>query len=73
VMSHEYERDFSIITLLFSVVPLSGMQLENSEVMLPEFRPDSLLITNPYFVGHSWVGLGPILSYRRVVLMMHFD
>jgi hypothetical protein len=61
MMSHEYERDFGVITLLFFIAPLSNVQLENSGVMLPEFCSDSLLITNPYFVGHSWVGLGPIL------------
>jgi hypothetical protein len=66
MMSHECERDFGVITLLFSVAPLSGMQLESSRVMLPEFRSDSLLVTNPCFVGHSWVGLGPIISYRHV-------
>jgi hypothetical protein len=66
VMSHECERDFSAITLLFYVASLSGVQLENSGVMLLEFRSDLLLITNPCFVGHSWVGLGPILCYRHV-------
>jgi hypothetical protein len=66
VTSHESERDFSVITLLFSVAPLSGVQLENSGVMLPKFHSDSLLITNPCFVGHSLVGLGHILSYRHV-------
>jgi hypothetical protein len=66
VMSHECERDFSVITLLFSVAPLSGVQLKNSGVMLLEFRSDSLLVTNPCFIGHSWVGLGPIISYRHV-------
>jgi hypothetical protein len=66
VMRHECERDFDVITLLFSVAPLSDVQLENGGVMLPEFHLDSLLITNPCFVGHFWVGLGPILSYRRV-------
>jgi hypothetical protein len=66
VMSHKSERDFGVITLLFSVAPLSDVQLENSGVMLSEFRSDSLLITNPYFAGHSWVGLGHIISYRHV-------
>jgi hypothetical protein len=66
VMSHECERDFSVITLLFSVAPLLGVQLKNSGVMLPEFRSDSLFVTNPCFIGHSWVGLGPIISYRHV-------
>jgi hypothetical protein len=66
VTSHECERDFGVITLLFSVAPLSGVQLESSGVMLPEFCLDSLLITNPCFVSHSWVGLGYILSYRHV-------
>jgi hypothetical protein len=56
------------------------VQLENRGVMLPKFHLDSLLDTNPCFVGHSWVGLGPILSYRHVwgcgiykhvVLMIH--
>jgi hypothetical protein len=53
MMSHKCKRDFVVITLLFSVVPLLGVQLENSEVMLSEFRLDSLLITNSCFVGHS--------------------
>jgi hypothetical protein len=66
VMSHEFERDFGVITLLFSVAPLSGVQLENSGVMLPKFRLDSWVLTDPCFVGHSWVGLGPILSYRHI-------
>jgi hypothetical protein len=64
--SHESERDFGIITLLFSVAPLSGVQLENSGVILPKFHPDSWVITNLCFVGHSWMGLGPILSYRHI-------
>jgi hypothetical protein len=66
VMSHVSERDFGVIIMLFSVAQLSGMQLENNRVILPKFRSDSLLIRNPYFVSHSWVGLGPILSYRHV-------
>jgi hypothetical protein len=66
VTSHESKRDFDVITLLFSVAPMSDMQLENSVVMLPKFRSDSLLITNSYFIGHSWVGLRHILSYRHV-------
>jgi hypothetical protein len=66
MMKHESKRDFSAITLLVFVAPLSGMQLENSGVMLPKFHSDSLLITNPCFVGHSWVGLGHILPYRHV-------
>jgi hypothetical protein len=45
---------------------IAGVQLENNGVMLPKFHSDSLLITNLYFVGHSWVGLGPTLSYRHV-------
>jgi hypothetical protein len=56
VMSHESERDFGVITLLFSVAPLSGVQLENSRVMLPKFHSDSWIITNPCFVGTlGWV------------------
>jgi hypothetical protein len=51
---------------LFSVAPLSSVQLENNGVMLPKFYLDSLLITNPCFVGHSLMDLGPILSYRYV-------
>jgi hypothetical protein len=43
VTSHESKRDFGAITLLFSVAPLSGVQLENSEVMLLKFHSDSLL------------------------------
>jgi hypothetical protein len=66
MMSHESERDFSALTLLFSVAPLSDVQLENRGVMLPKFHLNSLLVTNPCFVGHFWVGLGPILSYRHV-------
>jgi hypothetical protein len=66
VMSHEFERCFGVIIPLFSVAPLPGVQLENNGVMLSKFRLDPLLITNPCFVSHSWVGLGPILSYRHV-------
>jgi hypothetical protein len=40
VMSYESERDFGVITLLFSVAPLLGVQLENSGVMLLKFHPD---------------------------------
>jgi hypothetical protein len=80
VMSHESERDFDAIILLFSVTPLSGVQLEHNGVMLSKFCSSSLLITNSCFFGHSWVGLGPILFHghvydhgisKRVVLMMH--
>jgi hypothetical protein len=66
VMNHECERDFGGLTLLFSVAPLSGVQLENSGVMLSEFHSDSLLVTNSCFISHSWVGLGPMLSHRHV-------
>jgi hypothetical protein len=66
VTKHESERDFGAITLLFSVAPVLGVQLENSAVMLPKFCSDLLLIINPCFIDHSWVGLGPILSYRHV-------
>jgi hypothetical protein len=66
VVSHESERDFGVIILLFSVAPLSGVQLENNGVMLPKFHSDSWVIINPCFVGHSYVGLGPILSYRHI-------
>jgi hypothetical protein len=62
----ESEQDFGAIILLFSVALLSRVQLENNRVMLLKFHSDSLLITNPCFIGHSWVGLGPILSYRHV-------
>jgi hypothetical protein len=37
VMSHESERDFGVITLLFFVAPLSDMQLKNSRVLLSKF------------------------------------
>jgi hypothetical protein len=53
VTSHESKRDFGAITLLFSVAPLSSVQLENNGVMLPKIHLDSLLITNSCFVGHS--------------------
>jgi hypothetical protein len=66
VMSHESKRDFGAITLLFSIAPLSDMQLENNGVMLLKFHSDSLLVINPCFVGYSWVGLGPVFSYRHV-------
>jgi hypothetical protein len=29
--SHESKQDFDIITMLFSIAPLSDMQLENNE------------------------------------------
>jgi hypothetical protein len=38
---------------LFSVAPLLEVQLENNKVMLSKFHSDSLLITNPWFAGHS--------------------
>jgi hypothetical protein len=53
VMIHESERDFSGITLLFSIAPLSGVQLENNGIMQPKFCFDSCVITIPSFVGHS--------------------
>jgi hypothetical protein len=34
-----------------------GRAIIEQRVMLPKFHSDSLLITNPCFVGHSWVGL----------------
>jgi hypothetical protein len=66
VTSHDSERDFSAIILLFSVALLLGVQLENNRVMLSKFCSDSLLITNPCFIDHSCVSLGHILSYRHV-------
>jgi hypothetical protein len=65
-MTQESERDFGVITLLFSVTPLSDVQLENIGVKLSEFHSDSCVITNSYFVGHSWVGLEPIIFYRHI-------
>jgi hypothetical protein len=53
VMSHDSERDFGAIILLFSVAPLLGVQLENNGVVLSKFCSDSLLITNPCFIDHS--------------------
>jgi hypothetical protein len=53
VVSHKSEQDFDAITLLFSVAPLSRMQLKNSGVMLPKFYSNSLFVTNLSFVGHS--------------------
>jgi hypothetical protein len=47
VTSYESERDFGVITLLFSVVPLSDVQLKNSGVILLKFHLHSLLVTNP--------------------------
>jgi hypothetical protein len=56
VMRHESERDFDIITLLFSVAPLSGVQLENSGVMLPKFCLDSWVIKiHALSVTFGWV------------------
>jgi hypothetical protein len=46
---------------LFSIAPLLDVQLKNIGVMLLKFRSDTLLIINPFFVSHSWMGLGPIL------------
>jgi len=58
------ERDFGDITLLFSIAHFMGMQMENNRVMLLKFRSDSLLVINRCSIGHSWVGLGTIFSYR---------
>jgi hypothetical protein len=66
VMNHELEQDFDSITLLFSVAPLSSVQLENNGVMLLKFHSDSCVVTNPCYVGHSWVDLGLILSHRYI-------
>jgi hypothetical protein len=66
VMTHESERDFNGITLLFSVALLSDVQLDNSGIMLSKFYSDSCVITNSCFVVHSWMDLGLILSYRYI-------
>jgi hypothetical protein len=66
VMTHPSGRDFSVITMLFCIAPLSSVQLENNGVMLMKFCFDSWVVTNSDLVGHSWVGLGPILSYRYI-------
>jgi hypothetical protein len=57
MMTHESKRGFSSITLLFFVTLLSHVQLENNGVMLSKFCSDSCVITNPCFVGDSWVSL----------------
>jgi hypothetical protein len=57
VTTDDSEQDFGVITLLFSIAPLLGVQLEKSRVILPKFHPDSCVITNPCFVSHSWEGL----------------
>jgi hypothetical protein len=41
------ERDFGDITLLFSIAPFMGMQMENSGVMLLKFRSDSVGVSKP--------------------------
>jgi hypothetical protein len=64
VTTHESERDFGGITMLFSIAPLSAVQLENSGVMSLKFCSNSCVITNPYFVGHSWMRLELILSLK---------
>jgi hypothetical protein len=46
------ERDFSDITLLFSIVAFMGVQTETNGVMLPKFRSDSLLVINPCSIGY---------------------
>jgi hypothetical protein len=66
VTIHESERDFGDITLLFTVAPLSGVQLENNGVMVLKFHSDSCIITNLCFVDHSLMGLVLILSYRYI-------
>jgi len=52
------------LIMLVSITPFMGMQIENNGVMLLKFRFDSLLIINCCSIGHSWVGLGTIFSYR---------
>jgi hypothetical protein len=42
------ERDFGDITLLFSIAPFMGMQMENNGVI------------KHCSISHSWVGLGTI-------------
>jgi hypothetical protein len=64
VMSHESERDFGVIILSFSIAALLDMQLDNNRVMLSKFHSDSLFVTNPCFIDHPWVGLGPIISEK---------
>jgi hypothetical protein len=44
------ERDFGDITLLLSIAPFMGMQMENNGVMLLKFCLDSLLV-----ITHGWV------------------
>jgi hypothetical protein len=49
VTSHESERDFSTITLLFSVAPLMGVQLKNNGVMLDRntFKKANIVLEGP--------------------------
>jgi hypothetical protein len=61
---HVVVRNFGSITPLFSIAPFSGTQIENNGVMLLKFRSISCLIINTSSIGHSWVSLGPNLSYR---------
>jgi hypothetical protein len=55
VTCHEFELDFGAITLLFSIAPLSGVQLENIGVMLLKFYSDSLLVTNSCSATLGWI------------------
>lgn len=51
-----------VINLLFSITPFSSMQMENNRVKLLKFYLDSWLVINLCSIGHSWVGLGRIIS-----------
>jgi hypothetical protein len=44
VTSYESERVFDVIIMLFSIIPLSDVQLENNGVMLPKFRLVSVVL-----------------------------
>jgi hypothetical protein len=61
---HVLVCNFGSITPRFSVAPFLDVQTENNGVMLPKFGSSSCLVINMGYIGHSWVALGPILSYR---------
>jgi hypothetical protein len=56
-------RCYNPVVLCCTIV---GHAIEEQQGFAVEIHSDSLLITNSYFVGHSWMGLAPILSYRHL-------
>jgi hypothetical protein len=47
--SHKVEQNFGNITMLFSVAPFLGVQMENIRIMVTKFRSSSCLVIKYVF------------------------